>query len=262
MKALIISIHMLLLVCYLTYGKSTNSNIDTTSLKYHEISNIISIDLFETIKIFILNNGDREGYSNMYNNNPHYTFYGFESYLNPEIGQANINCDTNKSDFNEIVIRDMNANPQYYYIHIVRKGDLEDTLIHTWEGMSEEKVYLLNFDNHNMDSMLNNLSKYLEIIKKEFTTGLITNPINSTDKFSIYPNPVLDKLFINCDKNSFKAIQIEIINFQGLVLQNQRIHIVNAQDIKSIDVSSLKNGFYLCRIKVGESIELFKFVKR
>jgi len=48
------------------------------------------VDLFDLIKTFVLTNGDKETYSNMYNNNPHYSFDGLEAYLNPEIGQGNI----------------------------------------------------------------------------------------------------------------------------------------------------------------------------
>ncbi len=68
---------------------------------------------FATIKDFILAHGDKETYGNMYNDNPHYRFEGFDAYLNPEGGQKNINCDPRLSDFDEIVIYDMHAEPRY-----------------------------------------------------------------------------------------------------------------------------------------------------
>lgn len=57
------------------------------------------------IKQFILAQGKRETYCNMYNNNPALETKNYRFYLNPDSGQANINCDTNKSDFQTMVIR-------------------------------------------------------------------------------------------------------------------------------------------------------------
>lgn len=69
---------------------------------------------FEAIKRFILAQGDRFTYCNMYNHNPRYQFGGFEAFLTPEIGQGNINCDPARSDFNEIVIRDWSTEEVYF----------------------------------------------------------------------------------------------------------------------------------------------------
>jgi hypothetical protein len=68
---------------------------------------------FDIIKQYILRKGDRQTYCNMYNNNPHLALDEFEVYLNPSIGQANINCDPNLSDFNDLVIRLLHL-PVYY----------------------------------------------------------------------------------------------------------------------------------------------------
>lgn len=62
-------------------------------------------DAFIAIKRFILAKGDRQTFGNMYNRNPHYAFDGFDAFLIPDVGQANINCDPARSDFDGIVIR-------------------------------------------------------------------------------------------------------------------------------------------------------------
>ena len=41
----------------------------------------------------------------MYNHNPAFHTKGFHFYLNPDSGQANINCDPAKSDFHNLTIR-------------------------------------------------------------------------------------------------------------------------------------------------------------
>jgi hypothetical protein len=71
---------------------------------------------FAAIRGFILRRGDRQTYCNMYNHNPHYRFDTFDVYLNPDIGQGNINCDPARSGFDELVIRDQNSEPQYYHV--------------------------------------------------------------------------------------------------------------------------------------------------
>jgi hypothetical protein len=146
-----------------------DDKINNNSDEYRDITKNFSIQEFEAIKNFILENGDRQTYCNMYNNNPHYSFEGFEVYLNPEIGQGNINCDPEISDFNEIVIKDQNADPQYYYILIVRQGDLENKEIFfsVPAGMKEEKVYLLKYYEYDLDLMESKIYVYIELINNE-----------------------------------------------------------------------------------------------
>ena len=81
------------------------------------------IAAFRAIERFILSNGDRQTYCNMYNNNPHYALGdSLHVYLNPSVGveQHNINCDPTKSDFNQIVVQDQRSlsarhSPTIYY---------------------------------------------------------------------------------------------------------------------------------------------------
>ncbi len=264
MKKLLIATHLLLFICYSTYGESTNSNNDTISIKYYEISSIVPIDLFETIKTFILKKGDRDDYSTMYSNNPHYSFSGFESYLNPEIGQGNINCDTSISDFNELVIRDQNSNPQYYDIHIVRKGDLEVPLIHTWEGMSEEKVYLV-YDDSDSESddfelIKENLLKYMDTIRLEM----------STLAFSMKNKPNYSKFICsNLVKDNFVSIQfetkneflIEIIDINGVVLCRQFHRDNSKNNILKVSIAQLSKGLYVCKLSASGMVLIDKIIK-
>lgn len=136
----------------------TNKNADITGS--------FSLIDFELVKSFILNKGDRKTYRTFDSNNPHYSFYGFEAYLNAETGQNNINNNPTISGFNQITLRDKNANPQYYTIHIVRKGDNSKAdITKPFEGMKEEKVYLLNPNDEDIEVMKNNLKGYIRIIK-------------------------------------------------------------------------------------------------
>ncbi len=90
---------------------------------------------FIIIRDFVLNNGSRETYCNMYNNNPHYQFTDeFEVFLNPS-SQEYINCDAPASEFIEIVFR-TTATPFKYYHVFLGVNDL--ILRFNNEGESEE----------------------------------------------------------------------------------------------------------------------------
>lgn len=133
------------------------------SNEYRDITQKLSVENFESLKNFILQNGDKATYCNMYNENPHYSYDSFNVYLNPEIGQANINCDPGISDFNEIVIRDQDSSPQYFHLHIVRSGDLGNPQIHsTYTGMKENKVYLLNPYDDDLSIMIEQVKVYID----------------------------------------------------------------------------------------------------
>ncbi|HPE76219.1 MAG TPA: T9SS type A sorting domain-containing protein [Draconibacterium sp.] len=256
MKRLITTISLLFYICILANGRSINYvPVDTVQFEFRDITHIVSVDSFESIKTFVLTNGDRETYSNMYNDNPHFHFEEFELYLNPDIGQANINCDTSKSDFNEVVIKDQNANPQYYYVHVVRKGDLTNAQIHTFEGMVEEKVYLLNFDNNNMDSMINNVSQYIEIIEKEVTTNISYPGYKSIDNIAIYPNPANETLTF--ESANQEVATCKLYNSTGELLKTLLVE----NGIYTYNISELKSGIYIIRFQEKEKSFVQKIVK-
>ena len=75
---------------------------------------VFTKDNLDTIKAFILQQGLRDTYCNMYNNNPTYQTTNYAFYLNPDSGQANINCDPAKSDFNNLTIRSIQSGRNQY----------------------------------------------------------------------------------------------------------------------------------------------------
>jgi len=90
------------------------------------------------IKQFILQQGNRETYCNMYNDNPAYQTKGYHFYLNPDSGQENINCDPKKSDFHNLTIRKSGGGKnQYrtveflgrYYVYITTNSPTDDLTV-------------------------------------------------------------------------------------------------------------------------------------
>lgn len=113
--------------------------------KFFNITNILPPENFEIIKNFILDNGQKMTYCQMYNNNPFYKFSHFNVYLNPDIGQQNINCDPSVSDFNEIVIQNFDDKVSIYYdIKILRKGDNIKKNLYKEYNLEENCTYFNN----------------------------------------------------------------------------------------------------------------------
>lgn len=80
----------------------------------------------------------------------------------------------------------------------------------------------------------------------------VTDGIESPElkQFSVYPNPVVDKLFVV--RNSDEAIQLSVFNLYGELVKNGWI------DGNSLDVSDLKPGCYLLK---STGFTTTKFVK-
>lgn len=160
---------LIIVLLLLFYSCSSNSEECENNNETIDISGILTVANFETIKAFIINNGDVETYSNRFNNNPHFSFSGIEAYLDPETGHLNSNCDPELTDFNVLVIIDQKNDPQYYSLQIVRAGDILDSTIHTSECMAEGKVYLLNYDNIDYEFMQDNITNYTKLINNEIS---------------------------------------------------------------------------------------------
>jgi hypothetical protein len=118
----------------------------------YDINNIINKNDFEKIVQFILNNGDRLTYCQMYNNNPHYSLEDFHIYLNPISQWINTGEDYlsySVSDYDNITIQDWNSPHRYYKITLLN-----------------EKVYIWNPDEFEQKSYEGELlKKYIPKLK-------------------------------------------------------------------------------------------------
>jgi len=84
-----------------------------------DISDIVSKQTFEELVRYILSNGDRMTYCNMYNNNPHYDLEGFDVFLNPLSQRLDHLLSCSVSDYDTVVIKDWGSRHTYYEIMLV-----------------------------------------------------------------------------------------------------------------------------------------------
>lgn len=108
-----------------------------------------------------------------------------------------------------------------------------------------------------------NNSKTLTVTNIVGDQAIYGNEILSNDdfkisKFSIHPNPVKNKLFLNSESGA-GDVNLKIFNVEGKLLNTQNLEF---EKQVSVDVSNLSNGFYFLNIEDGKGdITIKKFIK-
>jgi len=91
-------------------------------------------------------------------------------------------------------------------------------------------------------------------------TGLPDDAKDFLD-FRLYPNPVGDFMSVELPKSNDNSVRIELLSLEGRVLYTQSGDSQTESAI-TINVSSLKQGLYLCRILNDNKINTQKFIKK
>ncbi|MCG8582092.1 MAG: T9SS type A sorting domain-containing protein, partial [Bacteroidales bacterium] len=117
--------------------------------------------------------------------------------------------------------------------------------------------------NLNVNEMDGNSSSYdINGIRKLDFNGISTEvEIASQEQLSkesiqLYPNPVNDFLYVKSNLAQDCDGKLEILDLHGKVLKKESF-----ASLKSINVSDLRKGIYLCRIYTCNKIENIKFLK-
>jgi hypothetical protein len=76
-------------------------------------------------------------------------------------------------------------------------------------------------------------------------SGILRQSCAGTDLFSVYPNPVHDKVYINLVAENAPRAIISIYDGRGALVKQQTATLLTGNNQVSIDMSSLLNGVYL-----------------
>ena len=126
-------------------------------------------------------------------------------------------------------------------------------------------ISTIKFENGNIDiqfSDQNDISYPLQEIRKmTFRSDTILQMLPfQTNRLRIYPNPVSDILTIETPEQFRGLGFIEIYSMDGRNIQTFRSTQVNATT--QINVSSLSQGVYICRIRNGNQTSSIQFVNQ
>jgi hypothetical protein len=90
-------------------------------------------------------------------------------------------------------------------------------------------------------------------------TGISENKLTST--YSIFPNPIADKVSITIQKQNFNQAVFTIENILGQIVFNEQENNLNSNYTKTIDLSFLSKGIYLLDVNIDRERTVKKIVK-
>ena len=79
----------------------------------------------------------------------------------------------------------------------------------------------------------------------------------SEEGTKLYPNPVIDQLYIKNTSVEECEVLVEILDLQGKILLKETISSMNG-----INVSELRKGMYICRVYSYDKTKNIKFLKQ
>jgi len=126
-------------------------------------------------------------------------------------------------------------------------------------------IQKLTFENGNM-LVTNNaggsgtfaLSGLRYVSFTDFNLGT-TNPELATNKFYAYPNPANHILNISGSNTMQRVRQIEILSLEGRLLMQQK---PPNESAPQVDIASLPQGMYFCKITTNNISQTIKFLKQ
>ncbi len=148
-------------------------------------------------------------------------------------------------------------------------GDLVEMIDESYDegellGISEQKKHLLTYDENNK------IIEDIEQVLSWQTNGVLVNnykdeylehnnisseQITEYENFYIFPNPSVDFISVNSNKNH-KNLSVEILNIYGQV-------VFESKELENINISNFKNGIYFIRLKnQKEILKIKKFIKK
>ena len=127
------------------------------------------------------------------------------------------------------------------------------------------KLTFLNealFVNHMNESVQSYPLENIRSLKFSYSTGSMNKLVFQGDEnIRLYPNPVVDNLTIDFDSANKGSMQINLFDLQGQNVFAKTVNLSENENKIQINVSSLPEGMYICRLINGLTIETSKFLK-
>lgn len=121
---------------------------------------------------------------------------------------------------------------------------------------SNGSLYITEFNGNSNSYAISNIKK---LYFNSSTTGIQDNSTqdNSTQSVEVYPNPVSNLFYLKCNTLENNTIYVEIIDLQGKIVKSEKTSTNNG-----IDISNLKNGLYICKLIINDSMKTVKIIKQ
>jgi hypothetical protein len=117
-------------------------------------------------------------------------------------------------------------------------------------GFARQSVVWRSFDGNDYEIFLAELSDSIKTVPKLVSQGV----------YSIYPNPVVDELYIKYKEKSQKPELIQLMELDGALVQRFTKFAAEEDNAVSLKLGGLPPGVYLLEIKKGEILERTKII--
>jgi hypothetical protein len=102
----------------------------------------------------------------------------------------------------------------------------------------------------------NNCMAYSDSVRLSLNTNTSVQP-HQTIKYTLYPNPVNNRVNIQVDDNS-SPVDIRIYTLTGQLLLQQSFN----NNLIQIDLNSFSQGLYIVEVKSGNKTSYSRFIKQ
>ncbi len=177
-----------------------------------------------------------------------------------------MDCENCSDLFQNIVTVNNNNHPCDGFYNIFEDPLFSDTVGNSCDlnpespcidaGVNDSLSLIFDFNhNYRIINGNNHETSYVDIGAIEFSTNTFIEDENITDEPTIeaYPNPMGDYIYVN-SKYIDKSSTISIMDMSGKVL-------ISKPFSDKVDVSSLKNGLYILKVKSQSKTNYVKLVK-
>ncbi len=136
---------------------------------------------------------------------------------------------------------------------------LYDIFLNTITDLHNQKLYSFDIDINN--TFTYGKDRFKIILSKNQLTGIENITPQNQLKFSLFPNPSIDKIAIQSNIKFTEKITFEVLDINGKKLVSSAL-VSSSNNENYLDISSLKSGIYFIHIlSGGEHSSILKFVK-
>jgi hypothetical protein len=144
-------------------------------------------------------------------------------------------------------VKEKNGSQTSFTINNIRKMTFSDVNMIVTKIVGNSKTYALTD------------IRYLNFF--DLSTGISPPVKPETEMTVLYPNPVNDILTIYDPMSVNGILQVEIVTLEGKIVFRQVVEIQSETKNAHINVSSIPNGLYLCRLFKNKTVTTNKFIK-
>lgn len=107
---------------------------------------------------------------------------------------------------------------------------------------TSEKNYLFT-DNNPVQNGYYRIAQY-DIGGRVTYTSMLRASCNNTDVFKVWPNPFIDKIFMNITASSLSQATIKMFDSKGALVKKQTAILLNGNNLLNVEIKGLAGGAY------------------